>query len=115
MATPRDLQDVSVGEGEAITRGGTTIVWAPGEAPRVQVIIRHRDREIHCNSTDDGLMEIPGEALAWIPDVDRVSVSLSRYQDGAALSGGGINQAGAVEFHFEHRWAPGGDNTVPLN
>jgi len=69
MASPLNITDMSPAPDGTLSRGGDAITWTPGNGTTVVVEILGGgvNERILCESDDDGEIEVPAAAFAWLP------------------------------------------------
>jgi hypothetical protein len=103
ITSPENLSMVAV-TGGLLDREATTFTWAPGNGHVITVQLRVNNKSVACISEDDGEIQIPAAAFAWLgAEAREAGVRVSRMMTVVAES---LEPMGAVNVVLERRWVP---------
>ena len=69
IASPQDIADMVPAPDGTLSRAGDSITWTPGNGAviEVEILAGGVNERIVCQSDDDGSVDIPAAAFAWLP------------------------------------------------
>jgi len=102
VEAPLDLDGIQPdGENGNFSRAGTTVEWVAGNGSQIVVELRKAtvNERVRCISDDNGSLEIPAEAFAWLPvGLEEISMDIRRLNLGMVESEAPV---GNVEATFQ--------------
>ncbi|MCB9535570.1 MAG: hypothetical protein H6704_04830 [Myxococcales bacterium] len=105
LPAPEALAGVEPAAGDPYSRAGTTVRWTPGSGTAVVVQLRAGGNLVECTSADDGSVDIPAAAFAWLDGEDDAIVNIRRLSQASIMSDA---PTGSVEISLQAVWASPG-------